>query len=129
MSNSPAPMLGNSIPDATTQNHVMNSESYEDCHCSAPGTGNRENTVYKDRLIYNRSSGNLVGFVDHDDINEEINRIVENSKNGGNPPVLATYMLALMIRGIFTPLSEVFAHYPCQGFTSYQLYWTIWQAV
>ena len=83
----------------------------------------------KDGLIYNRSSGKLIGFVDHDDINEEINNIVENSKNGENTPALATHMLALMIRGIFTPLSEVFAHYPCQGFTSYQLYWTIWRAV
>ena len=84
----------------------------------------------KDGLVYNSSTGKLIGFIQHDNINEEIDTIVnECTQSPSKAPPLATHMLALMVRGIFLNLQEVFAFYPCDGFTSYQLYWTVWRNV
>ena len=82
----------------------------------------------KSNLVYSKASGKLKGFVEYEDVNDVINDFV-NSKGGETSEDLATHVIAFMVRGIFTSLKQVFAYYPCKGFTSYQLYWSVWGAV
>ncbi|CAC5406376.1 THAP9 [Mytilus coruscus] len=80
----------------------------------------------KSELVYCSETGRLIGFCDLGSINNAIyifciNETVESD--------IATHILAIMIRGIFSRLECVVAHYPCKGFNSHQLYWLIWEEI
>ncbi len=91
----------------------------------------------RDGLVYCSQTGRLLGFVDVGDIGNEIRNIADymntDHADGDNDmnhePPLATHVIAFMVRGIFSNLKEVFAHYYATGFTSNQLYWVVWRAV
>lgn len=80
----------------------------------------------KSGLVYCSETGRLIGFCDLGSINNAIYNfcISETSE-----PDIATHILAIMIRGIFSRLECVVAHYPCKGFSSHQLYWLIWEGI
>ena len=80
----------------------------------------------KDDLIYNTATGALIGFIEQGSGNDAIDELVNND---AGEPQLATHILALMVRGIFTNMRSVFAYYPCVGFRSEKLYHLIWPAV
>ena len=82
----------------------------------------------KSNLVYSKSSGKLKGFTECGDINDVIKDFV-NNKIAEHDDDLATHIIAFMVRGIFSPLKQVFAYYPCRGFTAHQLYWSVWGAV
>ncbi|CAH1263937.1 THAP9 [Branchiostoma lanceolatum] len=84
----------------------------------------------KSGLVFCKSSGDLIGFTDLGEINNEMKdferRCREQQHGTDEQPDLATHVLALMVRGIFTNLEFVFGYYPCLGFSSDQLYPAIW---
>ena len=73
--------------------------------------------------------GHLIGFCELGSVNEEFNNFERAMSETDEPPAEATHILTVMVRGIFSQLEAVLAHYPSVGFTSYQLYWVIWDAV
>ena len=65
-------------------------------------------------LVFDKSSGEIVGFVDAGDFNNKM-RLLEEQCNGNDHDVIATHMLTLMIRGIFIKLNFPYAQFPTSG--------------
>ncbi|XP_035690813.1 uncharacterized protein LOC118425822 [Branchiostoma floridae] len=88
----------------------------------------------KSNLVYDKRTGELIGFTELGSINDEIKSFEKRCQSqqeddtSGADPDLATHVLACMVRGIFTPLEFVFAYYPCCTFSSVQLFPVIWDA-
>ena len=88
--------------------------------------------VKKD-LVYNKITGELVGFVNLGDTNMHIlafERAVasESSSSTSNEP-LASTMLGIMVRGLFTRLQFPYAYFPSSNLTGDLLYDPFWEAV
>ena len=66
----------------------------------------------KEGLVFNKHSGQIIGFVDIGDINNEIEKLEETINK---PPELAKSMLVFMIRELFTDLCYPYAQFSCDG--------------
>lgn len=64
-----------------------------------------------------RKDGSLVGFVDISDINTALKSLETNIDEDSSQ--LATHMLTLMVRGIFTHISFPLASFPTKGLYLY----------
>ncbi|XP_078610651.1 uncharacterized protein LOC144881434 isoform X2 [Branchiostoma floridae x Branchiostoma japonicum] len=86
----------------------------------------------KSGLVYDKASGELVGFTDLGSVNEILDnfekRCREEQHGTQELNDLATHVLAFMVRGVCSNLEFVFAYYPCQGFSSSQLFPAVWKA-
>ncbi|VDH96810.1 Hypothetical predicted protein [Mytilus galloprovincialis] len=82
----------------------------------------------KSGLVYCSESGRLIGFCDLGSVNNDIQNFCINESETSEPGI-ASHIMTIMIRGIFSNLECVVAHYPCKGFTSYQLFWIIWHGI
>lgn len=80
----------------------------------------------KQGLVYDSNTKELVGWTDLGDINNEITNLINDKLDA---PKLANHIMSFMVRGLFIRLNQVFAYYPSTGFTSYDLYHTVWEAV
>lgn len=78
-------------------------------------------------LVYDKHSGELIGFVNLGKINNDLLHIDECLRK--EPKALAKYVLVLMVRGISTNLKFPLAHYATNGITSDQLFPILWEAV
>ena len=81
----------------------------------------------KSGLVF--KDGQLIGFCNLGSVNDELVRLERAMSDKHGPPEEATLILTIMVRSIFSRMEAVIAHYPSVGFTSYQLYWVIWDAV
>ena len=81
----------------------------------------------KSGLVF--KDGQLIGFCNLGSVNDELIRLEHAMSDKHAPPEEATHILTVMVRSIFSRMEAVIAHYPSVGFTSYQLYWVIWDAV
>ena len=69
----------------------------------------------KEDLIYDKMTGELVGFVNLGDINEHLSQLQMHLKdNSSNFPALATSVLVFTVRGLFTDLKFPYATFSCQ---------------
>lgn len=86
----------------------------------------------REGLVYNKHTGELVGFVDLGDINNHLTK-VEKSLNGSSPQhalePLAKSMLVLMVRGLLSAFQFPYAQFPCSKLTGEQLYNIFWDGV
>ncbi len=72
----------------------------------------------KQELVYNKSSGELVGFVNLGDINMHLLELEKSLSSPDEPSeLLASTVLAFMVKGLFTPLGFPYAHFPCRNLT------------
>lgn len=59
----------------------------------------------KDGLVYSTETGELIGFLDLGDVNNEIEKLVNICRRGDDSDdelqPLATHIIAFMVRGIF----------------------------
>jgi hypothetical protein len=78
----------------------------------------------KEGLVYNKYSGEIVGFVNLGGINDELLHIEKDDQ-----PVVAKQMLVLMVCGILFKLDFPYAHFSTCGITADLLYPIIWEAV
>ena len=87
----------------------------------------------KEELIYDKHSGQLIGFVNLGKINNHLARFEQSLFDDDHPtvnnPPLAKSMLAFMVRGLFTKLKFVYAQFPCISLTGEQLFCPFWEAV
>ena len=81
----------------------------------------------KSDLVYDKHSGELIGFVDLGGIGNSFLNIDECLKKEAK--AVAKYVLVIMVRGISTKLKFPFAHFATCGVTSDQLFSVLWQAV
>ena len=86
----------------------------------------------KEDLVYNKHTGKMIGFVDLGEINNhllEFEKSLEDGNAANSQGGLATSMLVIMVKGLFTPLRFAFAQFPCSSITGDLLFEPFWEAV
>ena len=79
----------------------------------------------KEGLVYNKYSGEIIGFTKLSDVNDQLNRL----EQGDSSPVIAKQVLVVMVRGIMCKLEFPYAHFGSCGVTADYLYPIIWETV
>ena len=75
--------------------------------------------------MYNKYSGEMIGFTHLGDINNELMKL----EQGNEHPPIANHVLTIMIRGILFKLEYPYAHFGTVGVTADLLYPIVWEAV
>ena len=84
----------------------------------------------KEDLVYDKRTGELIGFVNLGDINDHLQHFEQTlSSDISDQPNLASSMLVFMVKGIFTRLEFPYAHFPCSSLTAEFLYPIVWDAI
>ena len=85
----------------------------------------------KEGLVYNKYTDKLVGFVALDSVIDHILEFERVCQSDGRTqkPDLASHMLVLLVRGIFTGLKFPLAQFPTTGGESYHLYPIVTEAI
>ena len=76
----------------------------------------------QDNLVWNKYSGDLIGFVDLGDPQTNYGTLQETD-------AVATHILAFMLRGIQTSLKFILAYFATTSITGYQLFPIFWRAI
>ena len=79
----------------------------------------------KEGLIYNKISGEIVGFTNIGDINQELLRLEQESDH----PTVAKQILVLMVRGLLFKLEFPYAHFGTRNLSGDLIYPIVWEAV
>ena len=82
----------------------------------------------KSGLVYDKGTGQLIGFTDLGDINSEIERF-EQQLAGSNERPLATQIICFIVRGIYSHLNYPIGFFGTNGCRSDQIYNCCWEAV
>lgn len=85
----------------------------------------------KEDLVYNKHSGELVGFVDITDINQHLTALERacSTEDDDHVPQLATHMLVFMVRGICSSLKFAYAQFPVRTASGEILHPIVWECV
>ena len=81
--------------------------------------------------MYDKNSGEMIGFVDLGDLNNKLaqfQRSCSNEVDNEKPP-LATHMLVFMVCGKLSGVKFLYAQFPCTATTADQLYSLVWGCV
>lgn len=86
--------------------------------------------VHED-LVYNKHSGELVGFTNLGEINSHLDAFEQalSSSSDNPPPALAKTVLVFMVQGLFNKLQFTYAQFPCSQVRGDKLYDPFWEAV
>lgn len=79
----------------------------------------------KEGLVYNKHTGEIVGFTSLGDVNDDLLRLEQE----GEHPLVAKYVLALMVRGIMFRLNFPYAHFASRGATADVIFPIVWEAI
>ena len=85
----------------------------------------------REGLVYNKHTGRMVGFVNLGDVNNHL-LAFERSMDGKNSAadnVLATTVMAMMVKGLFTPLQFPYAQFACANVMGDLMFQPFWKAV
>lgn len=84
----------------------------------------------KEDLVYHKHTGELIGFTNIGDINEQLSAFEKACMSDSPPqPQLATHMLVFMVSGILSDLQFPYAQFPTTSITADQLYSLVWGCV
>lgn len=85
----------------------------------------------KEDLVYNKHTGQLVGFVDLGSINNHLTRfeqlLLKDDVESNTP--LAKSIVVFMVRGLFSTLKFPYVQFPCSSLTGEQLFMPFWEVV
>ena len=81
----------------------------------------------KEGLVYNKFSGEVIGFTDLGTINDEFASLEQNEASPSCQ--IATHILAVMVRGILFSLEFPLAHFSTVGVTGDYLFTIAWEAI
>ncbi len=79
----------------------------------------------KEGLVFNKYSGEIVGFTHLGDINDDLVRLEQE----GDHPTVAKQVLVVMVRGIMFKLDFPYAHFATCGATADKIFPIVWEAV
>ena len=82
----------------------------------------------KSELVYNKSSGKLIGFVELDSVTNEIDRLERTCSENSKGRDIATHVLAFMVRGIYSKLLFTFAYFPTTSISCDRIFPMAWNA-
>ena len=83
----------------------------------------------KEDLVYDKHSGDIIGFTNLGDVNDQLLAFEQTHLNPSPQPQLATHMLVFMVCGILSNLEFAYAQFPCTSVTGDQLYSLVWGCV
>lgn len=87
----------------------------------------------KEDLVYDRWTGELIGFTNLDDITSHLEKleaeVSETADEEEGTAILANSVLTFMVRGLFIPLQFPYATFPCNATSAEQLIVLFMQAV
>ena len=86
----------------------------------------------KEDLVYDKHTGELIGFTNLGDINFHLLALERSSSiDSSKPPskILANSMMTFMVRGVFSHLQFPYVQFPCNSITGDLLYDPFWEAV
>ena len=81
----------------------------------------------KESLVYDKYCCQVVGFVENNSISHQMS-MLENQLSNNLPPV-ATHLLTIMVRGLYTSCKFPYAHFPTDSLTGDQIFPIVWEAV
>lgn len=79
----------------------------------------------KEGLVYNKHTGEIVGFTSLGNVNDDLLRLEQE----GEHPLVAKYVLALMVRGIMFRLNFPYAHFVSRGATADVIFPIVWEVI
>ena len=80
-------------------------------------------------LVYNKTTGRLVGFVALDKVKNEIENLERICAEEAPEKEIATHVMAVMVRGIYTNLLFTIAYFPTKAITCDVIFPIAWNAV
>ena len=83
----------------------------------------------KENLVFDKHETEVVGFVDMGDVNNELADLERECSTADQHPTIATHILVLMVRGVFTGLRFPYAHFPTTTSKAEQLFDIVWEAI
>ena len=83
----------------------------------------------KEDVVYNKSTGSLVGFSNLGDTNSHLLRFQASLENDSNLEELAKTMIVFMVRGLCSSLEFPYAQFPCANLTGDLLFDPLWEAI
>ena len=83
----------------------------------------------KENLVYDKYTGEIVGFISLGDINDQLLELERDCQNNEEHPPIAKHVLALMVRGIFFKLEFPYAHFGTENVTADLLFPIIWEGI
>lgn len=83
----------------------------------------------KEGLVFDKHSGDLIGFTDLGDINNHVAKLQRAASTSQKIEPLAKSLLVLMVRGLFSGFTFPYAQFSCSSLTGDQLYHVFWNAV
>ena len=86
----------------------------------------------KSGLVFSSSSGELIGFTDVGEVNNEINEFARRIKMKDGELAeqqLASHAFTIMVRGLFQNFQQPIAFYPTCALNNSDIYETVWHAV
>lgn len=83
----------------------------------------------KESLVFDKHETKVVGFVDMGDVNNELADLERECSTTEQHPAIATHMLVLMVRGVFTGLRFPYAHFPTTNIKAEQLFDIVWETI
>lgn len=83
------------------------------------------------KLVYEKSTGNMNGYIDLEDVQQEMNYLVQKVNTNLPPeaPPIATKMLSFMVKGVVNGIKETVAHFPVNSLTKELLYDYTWEVI
>jgi len=83
----------------------------------------------KENLVYDKYTGDIVGFISLGDINDQLLELERDCQNGKEHPPITKHVLVLMVRGIFFKLEFPYAHFGTENVTGDLLFPIIWEGI
>ena len=94
-----------------------NLEEFEKCVCIVG-----DEMKIRKGLVYDKSNGELIGFINLGDINEHLQQLESDLDDGkSQPPFLASSVFVVTVRGLFIGINFPYATFPTQNLTGGQL--------
>lgn len=83
----------------------------------------------KEGLVFNKNTGNLIGFVELGDVNDAFVRYSNSESSSQSELPLAKSVLFIMVRGLTSDLTFAYAQFPVESLKGSQLFPLFWEAV
>ena len=83
----------------------------------------------KQYLVYDKHEGRLIGFVNLENINNQLIEFENALPSESTEPTLASTMLVFMVRGLFYKLNYPYVQFACNNLSGVQIFDPMWEAV
>ena len=83
----------------------------------------------KEGLVYNKSTGSLIGFADLGGVVQQLNDYEDRLSGGSNVRPLAKTMMVFMVKGIFCNINFPYAQFPMASTKAHDIFPLLWQTI